>query len=129
MINVGFEPKSTKFLLGSEWQHSTLKTHLSLAPESDARKLLVSSKKGEASRLLLVKPLGDEMPYGTRQETAQKPENEGFQHQLFLCMGGVHTNAKDPTEKTCEARKNPASATQQKAGLFLYGMPKMRGAR
>ena len=46
-------------------------------------------KKGKASGLLLVKPLGDKMPYGTRQETAQKPENEGFQHQLWCWFGGI----------------------------------------
>ena len=75
-----------------------------------------SVQKGKASGLLLVKPLGDKMPYGTRQEAAQKPEYEGFQHQLFLCLRSVHTNAKDPTGKTYGATKNPASCTSAENG-------------
>jgi hypothetical protein len=73
-------------------------------------------KKGKTSGLFLVKPLGDKMPYGTRQEAAQKPESEGFQHQLFLCLRRVHTNAKDPIGKTYGVAKNSASCTSAESG-------------
>lgn len=89
-----------------------------------------SVQKGKASGLLLVKPLGNKVPYGTRQETAQKPEYEGFQHQLFLCLRSVSKDAKAPTGNTpMGLRKNPPPANQQKAGLSLCRMSKLRCAR